>query len=346
MATAKASIKQTSNFEFLKEHDPVFFQLTNNAERIFAIDPNACLMKLRQFGEALAQDLATQVGLMRTERETQLELLNKLRSRLDLDRTVQDLFHLLRTSGNNANHEFVTSYKDAMDGIKVARELAIWYHRSFGKKGDAFKPGAFVLPQDPSANLRQLQTEISKLKTQLEESSQSVDENTDLVELIKQEAEQAKELAAQREEDAKTFEELYYEQENELNTSKAAFNAKIKALTEETEAETRVLIDKQLQDAGWLADTEALTYKNGCRPEKGINKAIAEWPTSALESGGKALHIICWLNSHCSRRSQKRKPRRIGKNSPSPAIFFRLQAAVAVYSRVGKRRQNHCLGLC
>ena len=239
-------------------------------------------MKLRQFGEALAQDLATQVGLMRTERETQLELLNKLRSRLDLDRTVQDLFHLLRTSGNNANHEFVTSYKDAMDGIKVARELAIWYHRSFGKKGDAFKPGAFVLPQDPSANLRQLQTEISKLKTQLEESSQSVDENTDLVELIKQEAEQAKELAAQREEDAKTFEELYYEQENELNTSKAAFNAKIKALTEETErlkreaeslqgikentrkasakvelseAETRVLIDKQLQDAGWLADT-------------------------------------------------------------------------------------------
>jgi type I restriction enzyme R subunit len=315
IASAKASIKKTSNFEFLKEHDSVFFQLTNNAERIFAIDPNACLMKLRQFGEALAQDLATQVGLMRTERETQLDLLNKLRSRLDLDRTVQDLFHLLRTSGNHANHEFVTSYKDAMDGIKVARELAIWYHRSFGKKGDAFKPGAFILPEDPSANLRQLQTEISKLKTQLEESSQSVDEDTDFLELIKQEAQQAKELAAQRDEDAKTFEDLYYQQEDELNTSKAAFDAKIKALTEETErlkrekeslqgikentrkasakvelseAETRVLIDKQLQDAGWLADTEALTYKNGCRPEKGINKAIAEWPTSAVEVGGKA----------------------------------------------------------
>lgn len=70
-----------------------------------------------------------QNGLMRTERETQLELLNKLRSRLDIDRTVQDLFHLLRTSGNHAYHEFVTSYKDAMDGIKVAGELVIWYHR-------------------------------------------------------------------------------------------------------------------------------------------------------------------------------------------------------------------------
>jgi len=79
IASAKASIKKTSNFEFLKEHDPVFFLLTNNAERIFAIDPNACLMKLRQFGEALAQDLATQVGLMRTEREALKRAVNPKR---------------------------------------------------------------------------------------------------------------------------------------------------------------------------------------------------------------------------------------------------------------------------
>lgn len=159
MAKATVTVKKlaTSNFEFLKEHDPVFFQLTNNAERIFAIDPNACLMKLRQFGEALAQDLATQVGLMRTERETQLDLLNKLRSKLDLDRTVQDLFHLLRTSGNNANHEFVTSYKDAIDGIKVARELAIWYHRSFGKKGTLLIPDLLFglkIPASTCANYK------------------------------------------------------------------------------------------------------------------------------------------------------------------------------------------------
>jgi len=62
----------SSNFEFLKEHDAIFFQLTNNAERIFAIDPNACLMKLCQFGESLAQDSATQVGVIRNERESQI----------------------------------------------------------------------------------------------------------------------------------------------------------------------------------------------------------------------------------------------------------------------------------
>ena len=122
----------SSNFEYLKEHDAVFFQLAHNAERIFAIDPNASLIKLRQFAEALAQDLATRVGLMRSERDSQLDLLNRLRSKLDLDRAVLDLFHALRTSGNDATHKFSTTYKDAMNGMKVARELALWYHRSFG----------------------------------------------------------------------------------------------------------------------------------------------------------------------------------------------------------------------
>ena len=35
------------------------------------------------------------------------------------------------------------------------------------------------------------------------------------------------------------------------------------------EALTRILIDQQLTEAGWQADSEELTYKNGIRPEKG-----------------------------------------------------------------------------
>ncbi|CEP33697.1 MULTISPECIES: hypothetical protein [unclassified Halomonas] len=33
-----------------------------------------------------------------------------------------------------------------MDGIKLARELTIWFHSSFGKAGTAFNPGPFVPP--------------------------------------------------------------------------------------------------------------------------------------------------------------------------------------------------------
>jgi hypothetical protein len=48
-----------------------------------------------------------------------------------------------------------------------------------------------------------------------------------------------------------------------------------------SEEETRVIIDHQLRAAGWLADTWALRYALGARPEKNANKAIAEWPTQS-----------------------------------------------------------------
>jgi type I restriction enzyme R subunit len=44
--------EKQSNFEFLSEHDPVFFQLASTAERVFSGDPNTTLIKLRQLGEA------------------------------------------------------------------------------------------------------------------------------------------------------------------------------------------------------------------------------------------------------------------------------------------------------
>ena len=51
------------NFPFLQEHDPVFHQLASTAEQVFASDPNTTLIKLRQLGEALAQDLASRAGI-------------------------------------------------------------------------------------------------------------------------------------------------------------------------------------------------------------------------------------------------------------------------------------------
>jgi type I restriction enzyme, R subunit len=45
------------------------------------------------------------------------------------------------------------------------------------------------------------------------------------------------------------------------------------------EAETRKLIDQQLRQAGWTADSATLVYSQGAHPEKNKNLAIAEWPT-------------------------------------------------------------------
>ncbi|MER8803069.1 type I restriction-modification system endonuclease [Mesorhizobium sp. M0998] len=47
------------------------------------------------------------------------------------------------------------------------------------------------------------------------------------------------------------------------------------------ESQTRALIDQQLRDRGWEADTKALRYSVGVRPAKGRKMAIAEWPTAS-----------------------------------------------------------------
>jgi len=47
------------------------------------------------------------------------------------------------------------------------------------------------------------------------------------------------------------------------------------------EADTRKLIDQQLRQAGWEADSQAIKFNKGTRPTKGRNLAIAEWPTES-----------------------------------------------------------------
>jgi len=46
------------------------------------------------------------------------------------------------------------------------------------------------------------------------------------------------------------------------------------------ECETRRIIDRQLREAGWEADSGRLRYSLGTRPEAGRFLAIAEWPTT------------------------------------------------------------------
>ena len=122
-----------SNFDFLTEHDPVFFQLAFAAEQLFSADPNTTLIKLRQLGEALAQDIAAHSCIDFDEKTSQADLLFKLNRDIRLDPSIRELFHTLRIEGNKATHQFRTQHKEAMDGLRLARTLAIWYHHAFGK---------------------------------------------------------------------------------------------------------------------------------------------------------------------------------------------------------------------
>ncbi|MCU1718175.1 type I restriction-modification system endonuclease [Pseudomonas sp. 5P_3.1_Bac2] len=294
----------SSNFAFLQEHDPLFLQLATTAEQVFAADPNTTLIKLRQLGEALAQSLASRAGIEFDSATTQADLLYKLSREIQLDPNIRNLFHTLRVEGNKATHGFRTQHREAMDGLKVARALAIWFHRTVGKNTHSFNPGPFVTPADPSASLRELQGQIEQLKAQLNESSQQLESNQQLADLLKREAEEYAVLAEQMYAESRTHKQLAAEHEAALNKLRSEHEQSIKALQQQLASQpqasqqiakraqqatnnfdlsedlTRILIDQQLIEAGWEADSLDLTYNKGARPEKGKNKAIAEWPTS------------------------------------------------------------------
>ncbi|BAL23789.1 type I restriction-modification system endonuclease [Azoarcus sp. KH32C] len=303
----------SSNFSFLVEHDPVFLKLATTAEQVFAADPNTTLIKLRQLGEAIAQDIAARVGIEFGAETKQADLLFRLGREINLDPTIRGLFHTLRIEGNKATHQFRTLHKEAMDGLRVARALAIWFHQSFGKAGNSFKPGPFVPPADPSAQLRDLQSEIDLLRADLASKNQALDSNQQLAELMQQEKAQFAALAKQMEGDAAASLALAEEQSALVDKLKAEFEARIKALqaqledsrkaaqqvTKSTQSAaknlilseelTRILIDQQLADAGWEADTQRLDYAKGARPAKGRNRAIAEWPTVGKQAADYVL---------------------------------------------------------
>lgn len=61
----------SANFSFLAVHDAQLVRLGALAERYFKDDPNTSLLKLRQYGETLAQLVAAKVGLFRDTQEPQ-----------------------------------------------------------------------------------------------------------------------------------------------------------------------------------------------------------------------------------------------------------------------------------
>jgi type I restriction enzyme R subunit len=270
--------------------------LGGDAEHYFFTDPNICLIKLRQFGEVLAQRVAAQVGVYTTERDDQLTRLNALRDRGALTLEVATIFHGLRKAGNDAVHAHKGTNADAIHQLKMARTLGVWFHKSF--KDKSFKAGTFVPLTDPREAGKVVEEKLKRLEQHVSSAERAVEEEA----ARRVEAERA---AQQTAEERAVWQSLAEELENQLKAERERLSNELSALQAQTaaapaaevqrridsaqeagenldldEADTRRLIDEQLREAGWEAYTGELTYAKGVRPQKGRNMAIAEWPTS------------------------------------------------------------------
>ncbi|MCD6388517.1 MAG: type I restriction-modification system endonuclease [Desulfobulbaceae bacterium] len=244
------------NFNFLADQWPLLAEVGDLAETNLYHDPNTSLIKLRMLGEILAKYLFAYENIKDPEDDKAITRLHILASKGIIPDRLLPLFHSIRKIGNKATHEAFGSVEVAANHLHFAHRVTCWFHQTYGE--DVFATPEYVLPAEETTDIEELRTSNEALRSrsaQLEADIYKL--QTTLVEI------QAREVPAatkkSRRKASKTF-------TNKMKLS---------------EVETRQLIDEQLSSAGWLADTQNLRYSKGTRPQKGINIAIAEWPTSS-----------------------------------------------------------------
>lgn len=286
-----------SNFSVLGQHDEQLLRLGMLAEKYFADDPNTCLLKLRQLAESLTQMLAARSGLYVSPEETQYELLRRLQEAGVLPREIFQMFGEVRRAGNAASHTLSGDHRTALTVLKLTWQLGLWFHRTF--KAPGYKSGPFIPPQPPTDEATQARTELLAELAQLrnalaayQANHSEVAEKLSATEVHLREAkdEQAfwENMAAEAEQAKAALERSLAEQQSIAATQpKATFVKLVSAANSAAgavrldEADTRKLIDQQLRQAGWEADSAVLKFNQGARPEKNRNRAIAEWPSDS-----------------------------------------------------------------
>ena len=246
-----------SNFEFLKEIEPhILYRIAHLAETYLYTDPNGCLMKLRQFAEVMVNEVFQIEHIALPYDNNQANRISVLKREGIIEHQLGRILNELRQRGNEAVHAGFDSLTSAKTLLQMAYHLAQWYALSYGEGTGGH---TFVMPQEGDIpNAAELQAEKEAQDQQIKALTEQ------LLELQKQQSYW---------EAAQTKEFINAQKERARRTQQYTKNLQL------SEAETRQLIDAQLCEAGWQADTEHLRYSKGTRPEKGKNLAIAEWPT-------------------------------------------------------------------
>jgi type I restriction enzyme, R subunit len=300
-----------SNFAFLENIDIELANLGRLAESYFQDDPSTTLIKLRQFGERLTRRHAALVGSDVQEGEAHVEVLRKLQYERSMPERVLDVLHHIRKIGNVAVHDGKGNHREALACLKMAVQLGVWHVRS-STADHQFSTGPFLPPTAPRDTSADLQQELERLRQERNEALTTAQRAEELRQQALLEAETAAARHQRELEQRKTWEALAQDADRQLrefveqaqrqaSTAKQSFVSaanEAAGVIDLDEQATRALIDQQLRDRGWEANSAELRFSKGVRPVKGRNLAIAEWPTQsgpadyALFSGETCIGIV------------------------------------------------------
>lgn len=256
-----------SNFQFLEQKWPMLSDLGKLAEKNIYQDSNTTLIKLGMFAELIVDYMFAYDNLEALNDNSQLNKIKNLKQNDLLPYEIDQILYTLRISRNKAAHENYSSVEDAKINTSLAFKLASWFMEVYGKWN--FKSADFVMPikSNEKGNIDQLKKESEELTRDYEIKLKELKEELD---------------------------QLRNQETDEETKARKEKSARVASLIELNEDETRKLIDEQLRNCGWEADTKILRYANGTRPQKSKNMAIAEWPTSAIGSrqSGRADYAL------------------------------------------------------
>lgn len=307
-----------SNFGFMHAQNPQLARLGRLAERYFADDPPTALVKLRQFSEFIAKEVAARHGALSDPNTPFDDVLRLLRAKDIVQREIADQFYHLKRVGNRAAHEDQGTISEALTALKIARALGIWFHRTYHAERN-FKPGPFTAPAAPADPRAALQAELERLRLAVAQSQNAAPTARLASEMAEAERRALRDQIAKEAEERAFWQAYAEETEANLRTAEARLTTiqrqasvmppealdllalagtRAADATELDEATARVLIDERLRAAGWTVDSATLRHATGARPGYGEAVAIAEWPTKsgpvdyALFVDGRCVGVI------------------------------------------------------
>ena len=244
-----SSALPTSNFEYLNKYYPQLAKFGSAAECYLYSDPNACIYKLGLLSETIVNAVFDIEKLSIPEDKNTLAMKIRILKREGvLPKIIDDILYALRIRRNDAVHAGLDSIDNAKILLKMAYNLSNWFVEVYIDW--QYKAQPFVLPSKIPT------IDYEKIIKEKESQISALNEKIIQMQVIQESS------STERKRQAETVSEG-------LDIS---------------EDETRFFIDDQLRRVGWTVDTKELRYSKGARPQKGVNQAIAEWPTDSKVS--------------------------------------------------------------
>ncbi|MRT17515.1 DUF4145 domain-containing protein [Vitellibacter sp. q18] len=233
----------TTNFHFLKNVFPVFFQRAEKAEQLVITDPRTSLVYCRMALEEAIHWMYNNDADLEMPYDSSLNsLMLHHEFKAQFNHKLYNELHLIRKAGNLASHNRPVSDVDAHQAIDSLFYFAKWFAKSYAVE-DIEDPGIFDFEIIPREGVDALS------KKQIDQLQQKLDDELSAYQKkLKEKEEELRALAEKNE----LFQKQIDARQAQIEVNRKEANTQDETQHPRNEAETRrYLIDVSLREAGW-----------------------------------------------------------------------------------------------